>query len=58
MAAARRGDEPKRLWRTRAAEAAAAFTERTYLHRHALSVLALLQGASWLAPQAAPAGQP
>ena len=42
----------------RAAEAAGALTERTYLHRHALSVLALLQGASWLAPQAAPAGQP
>jgi hypothetical protein len=58
MAATRMGDEPKRLWRTRAAEAAAALTERTYLHRHALSVLALLQGASWLAPQAAPAGQP
>jgi len=58
MAATRMGDEPKRLWRTRAAEAAAALTERTYLHRHALSVLALLQGSSWLAPKAASAGQP
>lgn len=58
MAAARMDNEPTRFWRARATEAAAAFTERTYLHRHALSVLALLQGASWLAPQAAPAGQP
>jgi len=58
MAGGRMGDEPTRLWRARAKEAAAAFTDRTYLHRHALSVLALLQGASWLSPQAIPSDQP
>lgn len=51
MAATRMGDEPTRLWRTRVIEAIATFTERTYLQRHAISVLALLQGASCLAPQ-------
>jgi len=42
-------EDDARLWRPRVCEAVAAFDPaRTYLHRYALSALALLDGAQWL----------
>ncbi len=50
-AAASVSEDDARLWRVRVCEAAAAFDPaRTYLHRYALSALALLEGCSWLSP--------
>ncbi len=50
-AATRFGAEEARVWRGRVATEALAFDpSRVYLHRYALSVLALLEGANWLVP--------
>ena len=48
MAAARLGGAEVQAWRARVVSDTATFLPATYLHRYALSALALLDGAAWL----------